>query len=599
MAEKKLSYREVPTALGYVIKILWNISPSYVVLSVCSTLVNRTVPYATLFITASITNRLPGLILHHAQVRPILVLVALLLVLQLANQIFTLVTQYSQQKAESKVAIEMRERFYQAYARLPYASYEDKSVIDAFQYADNFMYRFSQFGLLQIMRALGGVLEIVGATIALVAVAWYLPILFLVFLPFLVRSILRLNRMQAQVYLENRSPERRVWAIEALFYPRKIKETRLYGVVNYLLTERRRHAEKIKKRELVVEYRRSRVNFVQDSELQLAGFVATAIAVWRIAYQGSPIGTFLLAQQLTSRAGAAVQSLFTELGSFDQDLYGFAEYRYITETLQPTPTSLDQPAILQPDIELQHLHFCYPEADVAVLHDASLTIPFGSTLAIVGENGAGKTTLIKLLLGLYKPTSGSILINGRSLSEINESKWLGCIGVLLQDFGMNEDITIREAVWLGDITKPAVDASIYAVLEAAELARTVRELPHGLDTYLGKWIDDEKGVELSGGQLQRLAIARALFRQPDILILDEPTSAIDALAEERIFNRLLKTRAGRTTVFISHRFSTVRRAEKIVYMEKGTISEVGTHAELITHAGGYAHMYDTQAEGYK
>ncbi|MGH7237011.1 MAG: ATP-binding cassette domain-containing protein [Candidatus Saccharimonadales bacterium] len=348
-----------------------------------------------------------------------------------------------------------------------------------------------------------------------------------------------------------------------------------------------------------MQNKRARMNFWQDGDMQVAGFVASAIAVWRIVYRGAPLGVFVLAEQLTTRAGAAVQSLFSELSSFDQDLYGFAEYRYITETLQPPSVPSTDVQLPQPHIALNGVDFRYPETADLALRGVSLDIPFGSSIAIVGENGSGKTTLTKLLLGLYQPTSGQLLVNGMELAELNEAAWLARISVLLQDFGMNQDMTIRQAIWLGDITKPKTDEAIGGALQAAELAGIVGKLPHGLDTYLGKWIDEEKGAELSGGELQRLAIARALFRDSDILILDEPTSAIDANAKERIFRKLINVRRGKTTIFISHRFSTARRAEHIVFMHDGCISETGSHAELMLRRDKYYKMFTTQAEAYQ
>ncbi len=598
MAEKKLKYSEVPQALGYVIRTIWNISPAYVLISLLQQIKDRLVPYATLFIAAAITSKLPSIINNETEFRSIVTLSALALIIELSSRLLDLLVNKTKVRAEAKVAIIMREHFYSRYARLPYHLYEDKDVIDAFNYADEFMYRFSQFGLYQIARSVGSVIEFITATVALVAVAWYMPLLLLILMPFLLRSIFRINRENARIYRDNRPAQRRVWTIERQFYPRYIKETRLYGVVEHFLGERRKLSESMNRKEQEISFRRDRLNFLQEGEIQIASFIATIIALWRIAFQGAPLGIFVLAQQLTSRAGNAIDTLFSELGRFDEDLYGFSEYRYITEELQPREDIGLEKVPPKPDISIENLTFSYPESRTPALKDITLAIPYGMSIAVVGENGSGKTTLTRLLLGLYRPQEGEIRLNGKPAASYEEASWLRKAGVLLQDFGLNEDITIREAVWIGDIHKPRDDTLIWQALEHAELKKTIEELPHKLDTYLGKWIDEEKGTELSGGQLQRLAIARTLFRNPEILILDEPTSAVDANAEERIFSRLQTARKDKTTIFISHRFSTVRRAKYIIVLDNGRLKEQGTHEELMKRRGLYHEMFTKQAEGY-
>lgn len=600
MAErKKLAYRDVPSAIAYVFKTLWRFSPTYVLLTIFSGLKERLVPFATLFIAAAITSQLPGLINHEQTFRSILDLTVILVAIEFVSRSLDLLLQNTMQRQEAQVTIQLRQHFYEAFARLPYYKYEDKDVIDSFQYADNFMYRFSQFGLIQITRAGGAFIELVIATLALWTVAWYLPLMMIVSLPILIRSFLHINKQQAIITKENQTQQRRIWAIEYLFYPRKIKETRLYGIVSHMLNERRDLMEHTRVREYRVERTRNYLRLKQQFISQLVELISMATALWKIAYHGSPIGIFVLAQQLTSRAASAAESLFNDLVNFDKDLYGFAEYRYITEDLQP-PIEVDQPPISQePDILLHGVNFVYPHNTKRVLTDIELDIPHGTNLAIVGENGAGKTTLIRLILGLYLPTKGAVLVNNRNLNDYSEASWLSKIGVLIQDFGINEDMSIRDTVWLGNVTQPRDDKKIWAALEQAEMTDTIKELPHQLDTFLGKWIDEEKGIELSGGQLQRLAIARALFRDPEILILDEPTSSIDANAEERIFEKLMSSRKGKTTIFISHRFSTVRRAEQVIFMHRGKITERGTHKELMSQKGGYCAMFTKQSKAYK
>jgi ATP-binding cassette subfamily B protein len=600
MAEKKLQYREVPQALGYVIKTIWGISPGYVLITFFKQIKDRLTPYATLFITAAITTQLPLVLGDRTRFKRIVMLLLLGLAIEFATRAIDLLLERTTMRAEAKVSIIMREHFYRRYASLPYHLYENKNVLDAFNYADEFMYRFSQFGLGQIARSVGSLIEFIAATVALVAVAWYMPLLLLVFVPFLLRSVFKINKENVKVYKQNRPAQRRIWTIERMFYPNYIKETRLYGVVDHFLKERSVLTHSINAKEQAVAFRRSRLNFIQETELQIASVIATAIAVWRIAYQGSPLGIFVLAQQLTSKAGNAIDMLFSEIGRFDEDLYGFSEYRYITEELQPKVPSHELASVASgPDLSLRGMSFTYPEAKSPSLRNITLDIPYGTSMAIVGENGAGKTTLTRLLLGLYRPSKGELLIDDLPLTDYDEASWLARTGVLLQDFGLNEDITIRDAVQIGDITHAGNDDKVWAALARAELTKTIDDLPYKLNSYLGKWVDEEKGTELSGGQMQRLAIARTLFRDPDILILDEPTSAVDANAEERIFSHLQQVRKGKTTIFISHRFSTVRRANLIIFIDKGRITERGTHEELMKLKGKYYEMFMAQAKSYQ
>jgi len=597
--QKKLAYRDVPRALWYVVRVLWRLSPAYVLLTIFTNLKDRLVPFVTLFISAAAASKLPALVRGDATLWDVLQLVLFAAVIELASRAVDLATRHTITRKEAIVTLGIRHDFYHAFARLPYHMYEEKSVIDSSQYADSFMYNFGEFGVARVSRAISSLVEFVAASIALLAVAWYLPLLLLASVPFLLRSLSKLNRLEARAFFRDRPEQRRVWAIEALFYPRKIKETRLYGAVEYLLQQRNHLARNLKNRELAMSAQRDRLSFGQQALMRSIELIASAVALVRIAYHGAPIGVFILAQQLTSRASSAVESLFQELTSFDKDLYGFAEYKYITETLQPKEDHKITQAIINPSLVIRGLDFAYQHTDVLALRNVTIDIPFGSTVAIVGENGAGKTTLTRLLLGLYLPSAGQILLNGEPLDAYGEQARLSKMGVLLQDFGLDEDITIRDAVWLGNVSKPRDDKLIWKALADADMEGHVRSLGHQLDSYLGKWIEEDKGVELSGGQLQRLAIARALFRAPDILLLDEPTASIDANAEERIFETLMEVRKGQTTIFISHRFSTVRRAQRIIFMHEGRVAESGTHQELMRLKGKYYQMFTAQSKGYQ
>jgi ATP-binding cassette subfamily B protein len=221
----------------------------------------------------------------------------------------------------------------------------------------------------------------------------------------------------------------------------------------------------------------------------------------------------------------------------------------------------------------------------------------GEKLAIVGENGGGKTTLIKLLTRLYRPVEGRILLDGRDLVEWDEDLLRLRIGVLFQDF-VRYHLPAGENVGVGD-QRALSDRERQEAAARLGLAHEIlAALPKGYDTQLGRWFSE--GVELSGGQWQKIALARAFMRRDaDILVLDEPTAAIDAEAEAAIFSHFQESTGGRMAILISHRFATVRRADRILVMGAGRIEEHGTHADLLSRGGRYARMFTLQAEGYR
>ncbi|HTB59832.1 MAG TPA: ABC transporter ATP-binding protein, partial [Polyangia bacterium] len=230
------------------------------------------------------------------------------------------------------------------------------------------------------------------------------------------------------------------------------------------------------------------------------------------------------------------------------------------------------------------------------LRDVNLFIPKGQSLALVGENGAGKTTFIKLLANLYQPTEGSVLLDGRDLRTWDEAQLRRRIGVIFQDFNEYQ-LALRENVAFGSVEHLGDELRVGRAVERGGAKELAAGLSAGLETQLGRWFSG--GVELSGGQWQKVALARAFMRdEADILILDEPTAALDAEAEHAVFQRFRALAVGRTTILISHRFPTVRMADRILVLEAGRVVEDGTHAALVAAGRRYARMFQLQASGY-
>ncbi|GCE02698.1 ABC transporter ATP-binding protein [Dictyobacter aurantiacus] len=248
------------------------------------------------------------------------------------------------------------------------------------------------------------------------------------------------------------------------------------------------------------------------------------------------------------------------------------------------------------DILFEHVSFTYPSMGHPVLHDLNLRIQPGEHIALVGENGAGKSTLAKLLLGLYQPDSGRILVDGIDLHDMQLNSWRAKVGAVFQDF-MRYPLSVQDNIGLGLLDKKDDPAAIQQADEMSRASEFIEHLPQSYQTLLGK--EFEGGHDLSYGQWQKLAIARAYLREAHLLLLDEPASALDARTEYEVYRQFRDVARGKTIVLISHRLGSARLADRILFLHQGSITEEGTHDELLASNGSYAQLYTMQAEWYQ
>lgn len=312
---------------------------------------------------------------------------------------------------------------------------------------------------------------------------------------------------------------------------------------------------------------------------------------------GMPVSEFLLYFSAFSGFSAWVTGILTtcsELYKETLDLSAVMEYLNL-----PEPFRFEEgkavPKADRWELRMEHVTFCYPGSEKEVIHDMNLTLYSGEKLAIVGLNGAGKTTLVKLLCGLYDPSEGRVTLNGQDIREFDRRAYYKLFSAVFQDFSM-PDLTVAETVSQDyeniDLNK------VNECLEKAGLTQMVESLPNGLYTHLGKEIFLD-GVRLSGGQTQRMMLARALYKDGPFLMLDEPTAALDPLAENDIYQKYSQMTEGKTSVFISHRLASTRFCDRILFLENGCIREEGTHEQLLAMGGGYAKLFDVQARYYQ
>lgn len=326
---------------------------------------------------------------------------------------------------------------------------------------------------------------------------------------------------------------------------------------------------------------------------------ALVVLVEKVIAESILIGTFTFFLASIGGLRQSLSGFFGNLGRqyhdglFIGDVFALLDLKEVVE--RPKSGIRLDPA-KTPEIRFENVSFSYPGAGRATLKDFSLVILPGEKVALIGINGAGKTTFVKLLCRFYDPDDGKILIDGHDLRDIDLESWYTLLSVLFQDYAKYHFI-VKEAIAVGRIESKFSLERVKDAAKTSEADVFIEELARGYEQKLGK--EFTGGIEPSVGQWQKLALARTFYRDPAILVLDEPTSSIDAEAEAHIFERVEALSQNRTVILISHRFSTVRHASKIAVIEDGTVTELGTHDALLEFKGTYARLFYLQARGYK
>jgi ATP-binding cassette subfamily B protein/ATP-binding cassette subfamily C protein len=598
MAEKprKLSIRERSVAIARVAKITYKASPLAVFVKFAGTLITSLLPIATTYFAALTTTALAEAYAgDEAAGGRAITFVLITAGLGVALTAWNSVEQYINQFVRYKIDAAITDRMYEQFLQLDFWRYEDKHTADLFdkakQFASFFAYVFDKLASL-----VGSIVTMTAGLIALLFVSWWLAlILIAAIIPGLYIQI-RLSKRQIDHWNDNVETRRAKGMIEyRMMEVNAIAELRLYGLVRHLLDLRQKLRDRDEKDR--IQFERQYIGKQLGADVIEAGaeVVALLYITTQIIAQAQPIGQFIYVQQVVSRALSGSRSFVSQLASIDEDLANLFDYN----EFMALPTAKDRVARITaaPDrIELHNLSFHYPGNEQEVLKDVSFTIGKGQHVAIVGENGAGKSTLVKLILGMYIPAKGSILLDGTSLDTINLDSWHKNIGVLQQDFIQYSFANARDNVLFGDVTNPTDEKRYKNALKQAEAQEFIDKLPKGERSFVNQWMehdDGTSGVDLSGGQWQRLALARNFYRDAPIIILDEPTSAIDALAESRIFNHLFAEK-DKTIITISHRLTTIEKADVIFMMEAGELVEQGTHDELVAKQGRYYRMFKSQ-----
>jgi len=593
--KKQMTPREQALSLLKVAKISFETAPGSVLFKLFGAFVNALLPIATAYFAALTTTVIVGAIGGDEVMRGRAILyIVVTAVLGLIGTGWNSIDQYIQASMRYRVESKVSDRMYEHFLSLEFWRYDDKETIDLYDKAQKFA-QFFAWIFDRLSSVISQLITMVASIAALFVInRWLALAVFIAILPGVYLQF-KLSRAEVAHWNENVETRRARNMIEwDLLQPKTAIELRLYGLVRYLLDLRIKLRDMDEKIRIQFERQFIGRRLIANGIQALAEVGSLIWITLEVIAHRQPIGQFVYVQQVVSRAISGASGFIDELSRIDEDVANLFEYEQFM-TLE-RPKRHTQKILTAPDtITFEDVSFHYPNSSQTVLSNISFIIRKLQHVAIVGENGAGKTTLVKLLAALYEPTDGRVLLDGKEFSTITTSSWHAQLAVLNQDFTKFTFTNARDNIRFGDVEKNNREA-LQTSLMKAEATQFIEKLPRGLNTVLNPWIEDKEGnpgVDLSGGQWQRLALARNFYRDAPVIILDEPTSAIDALAESRIFKRLFSDKT-KTIIAISHRLTTIKKADVIYMMQTGRIVEQGTYEELIARKGAFYHMFEAQ-----
>ena len=592
--ERARALRNIPA----LVEIVWQSGRAVVTAGLASRLAGALVPLAML----SVSKRILDSVQQHFNGAPLppgfWYLVALEAALAALGAILGRATGYFDALLADRFTRHVSIRVMEHASRLDLASYEDPVFHDKLERA-----RVQATDRISMIQAMGAVMQQIVTAISLsIGILWFSPWLLVLLVVAVVPAFLGESHFAFLGYAQN---IRQTPAKRQLDYLRVLgaskesaKELKLFSLSGYISNEYARIANGIYDQNVALARRRLLAGALL-SLLSTAGYYAAYVyVIYRTVTGDLTWGSLQFLAGAIAGASTNIQSIFSTFSSIaDQSLFltDLVEFFRVEPRIASRPEALPVPRPIRDGFLFDGVSFEYPGGARRVLDRLDLRIEPGERIALIGENGQGKTTLVKLLARLYDPTAGRIFLDGVDLRDYSMEDLHSQIGVIFQDF-MRYEMTVRQNIAVGRIGG-GDSSDIEAAARKSLADQVIGRLPQGYEQLLGRRF--EGGVDLSGGEWQRMALARAYLRDAQLLILDEPTAALDARSEYEVFQRFADLTAGKMALLISHRFSTVRMADRIVVLEDGRIAEQGSHHQLLALGGRYAGLFELQASSYR
>jgi ATP-binding cassette subfamily B protein len=580
--------------------LVWETSPPLVVATIILRAIRALLPLASLWVPKLIIDAVVGFITHGAgNLQHIWNLVGIELGLAVLSDVLGRVNTLCDSLLGDRFTDLVSVRLMRHATELDLAAFEDPVFYDKLERA-----RRQTNGRLTLISSLLNMgqdtLTLVSLSAGLIVFSpWLMVLLIAAVIPAFLGET-HFTKLSYSVHFQW-TPQRRL--LDYLRYlgasAQSAKEVKIFGLGRHLSQRYYQVSEDIYKENKKIAIKRATVGSALNVVSTGGYYGAYVVVLAKTLSGGISIGTFTFLTSAFARSRGYIERILSgfndisEQAIFLQDLFDFFE---MEPAIRSIPSAIPAPRPIRQGFEFRNVNFSYAGSERLVVQNINFRLYPEEKIALIGENGAGKTTLVKLLARLYDPTAGQILLDGRDLREYDVEDLRREIGVIFQDY-MRYDMVIRENIGFGNIDSlndhPRMETAARKSLAKSLISR----FPDGYDQMVGRRF--EGGVDLSGGEWQKLALARAYMRDAQLLILDEPTATLDARAEYEVFQRFSELTKGRMALLISHRFSTVRMADRILVLAGGEIQEQGTHEQLLALGGRYAELFELQAAGYR